>query len=89
MTHLRKPGEYKIRPYKHNDLQALSLPPRQSSEIIDRVAEAVSDAAKLMPPCIRENTDFKEVGSRMLSIRQSGADAIAKKQHLSCQREAR
>ncbi|RQW78108.1 MAG: type II toxin-antitoxin system HipA family toxin [Geobacter sp.] len=57
-------------------LQALSLPSKQSKLIIDRVAEAVIDAAKLIPPYIRENPDFEGIGSRMLSIWQDGVDAF-------------
>ena len=58
-------------------LQALSLPAKQTSQIIDRVAEALLEAAKLMPPYIRENPDFEEIGNRMLSIWQDGVDAFA------------
>lgn len=58
-------------------MQALSLPQRQAIQIIDRVAEAVIDAAQLMPPYIRDNPDFEEVGNRMLSIWQEGVDAFA------------
>jgi serine/threonine-protein kinase HipA len=58
-------------------LQALSLPPKQATQIIDRVAEAVIDAAKLIPPYIREHSEFEEIGSRMLAIWQEGVDAFA------------
>jgi serine/threonine-protein kinase HipA len=58
-------------------LQALSLPAKQATQIIDKVAEAVIEAAKLIPPYIRENPDFEEIGSRMLSIWQDGVDAFA------------
>jgi len=58
-------------------LQALSLPAKLSAQIIDRVAEAVIEAAKLIPPYIRENQDFEEIGSRMLSIWQDGVDGFA------------
>ncbi|HZV81939.1 MAG TPA: type II toxin-antitoxin system HipA family toxin [Geobacteraceae bacterium] len=58
-------------------LQALSLPAKQATQIIDRVAEAVIVAAKLIPPYIRENPDFGEIGNRMLSIWQDGVDAFA------------
>lgn len=58
-------------------LQALSLPAKQATQIIDRVAEAVIEAARLIPPYIRENPDFREIGNRMLSIWQDGVDAFA------------
>lgn len=59
-------------------LQALSLPSRQTAQIIEKVAEAVIAASHLLPPYIRENPNFEEVGSRMLSIWQKGVDAFAK-----------
>lgn len=55
-------------------LQALSLPQRQAAQIIDRVAEAVSEAAGMIPPHIRDNPDLEGVGGRMLSIWQDGLD---------------
>lgn len=58
-------------------LKALSLPAKQATQIIDRVAEAVIEAAKLIPPYIRENPDFGEIGNRMMSIWQDGVDAFA------------
>jgi serine/threonine-protein kinase HipA len=58
-------------------LQALSLPQKQATQIIDRIAEAVIDTAKLIPPYIRENPDFEVIGSRMLAIWQEGVDAFA------------
>ncbi|MBT0664908.1 HipA domain-containing protein [Geobacter pelophilus] len=58
-------------------LQALSLPAKLSAQIIDRVAEAVIEASKRIPPYIRENPDFEEIGSRMLPIWQDGVDAFA------------
>ena len=58
-------------------LQALSLPSRHAALIIDRVAEAVIEAARMIPPYIRENPGFEEIGSRMLSIWQDGVDAFA------------
>ena len=59
-------------------LQALSLPQKQADHIIGRVAEAVIDAGRLIPPYIRDNPDFEEVGSRMLSIWKQGVDTFAK-----------
>jgi serine/threonine-protein kinase HipA len=58
-------------------LQSLSLPAKQATQIIDRVAEAVIETAKLIPPYIRENPDFEEIGNRMLSIWQDGVDTFA------------
>jgi serine/threonine-protein kinase HipA len=55
-------------------LQALALPQRQSAQIIERVAGAVSEAANLIPSYIRDNPGFKEVGGLMLSTWQDGLD---------------
>lgn len=59
-------------------LQALSLPPKQATQIIDRVAEALIDTAKLIPPYIREHPEFGEIGGRMLAIWQEGVDVFAR-----------
>ena len=59
-------------------LQALSLPQRQSAQIIDRVAGAVSEAASLIPSYIRDHPDFEEVGGRMLAIWRAGLDEFSK-----------
>ena len=59
-------------------LQDLSLPSKQATLIIDRVAEAVIEAAKLISPYIREHPDFGEIGGRMLAIWQEGIDAFAR-----------
>jgi serine/threonine-protein kinase HipA len=58
-------------------LQSLSLSPQKAAQITDRVAEAVIDAAGLIPPYMREHPDFKEIGNRMLEIWQEGVDAFA------------
>lgn len=58
-------------------LQTLSLPPKRATQIIDRIAEAVIDTAKLIPPYIREHSEFEEIGNRMLAIWQDGVDAFA------------
>jgi len=58
-------------------LQSLSLPAKQATQIIDRVAEAVIESAKLIPPYIRENPDFEEIGNRMLLIWRDGVDVFA------------
>lgn len=57
-------------------LQALSLPAKQATQIIGRVAEAVIDAAKLIPPYSREHPDFEEIGNRLLRNWQEGVDAF-------------
>jgi len=57
--------------------QALSIPQRQATQIIARVAEAVSEAASLIPPYIKDHPDFEEVGGRMLSIWRSGLDEFS------------
>lgn len=59
-------------------LQTLSLSPKLNAQIIDRIAEAVIDAAKLIPPYICEHPEFEEIGGRMLSIWRDGVDAFAK-----------
>ncbi|MFA7062016.1 MAG: type II toxin-antitoxin system HipA family toxin [Pedobacter sp.] len=63
-------------------LQALSLPAKQTTQIIDRVAEAVIEAAKLIPPYIRGNPNFEEIGNRMLSIWQNGVDTFTASESL-------
>jgi serine/threonine-protein kinase HipA len=57
-------------------LQSLSLPAKRTTQIIDRVAEAVIDAAKLIPPYIREHPDCEEIGNRVLRNWQEGVDAF-------------
>lgn len=57
-------------------LQALSLPAKQAAQIIDRVAEAIIDTAKLIPPYIREHPDFEEIGNRVMRNWQEGVDAF-------------
>lgn len=59
-------------------LQALSLPQQKSAQIIGRVAEALIDTARLIPPYIREHPEFGEIGGRMLAIWREGVDAFAK-----------
>ena len=59
-------------------LQALSLSPGTSGRIIDRVAEAVTEAARLIPPYIKEHPEFKAVGDRMQSIWEMGVRAFGK-----------
>lgn len=51
--------------------------PKQATQIIDRIAEAVIDAAKLIHPYIREHSEFEEIGSRMLAIWRDGVNAFA------------
>jgi serine/threonine-protein kinase HipA len=58
-------------------LQTLSLPAKQTTQIIERVAEAVIETSKFIPPYIRENPEFEGIGSRMLTIWQEGVDAFA------------
>ncbi len=58
-------------------LQSLSLPAKHATQIIDRVAGAVIEAARLIPPYIRENPEFEAIGNRMLSIWQDGVDSFA------------
>jgi serine/threonine-protein kinase HipA len=59
-------------------LQALSLPQQKAAQIIDGVAEALIDTARLIPPYIREHPEFGEIGGRMLIIWREGVDAFAK-----------
>lgn len=63
-------------------VRSLSLSARQTTRIIERVAEAVLEAATLIPPYIREHPDFEEIGDRMLSIWRAGVDTFA--QSASC-----
>ena len=46
-------------------------------DFLDRVGESVIDAAALIPPYIRDNSDFEKIGGRMLSIWRTGVDAFA------------
>jgi len=57
-------------------LQALSLAQRQSVQIIDRVAAAVSGAAGLIPAYIRDHPDFAEVGGRVLATWREGLHLV-------------
>lgn len=59
-------------------LQALSLPPQKTAQIINRVSEALIDTAGLIPPYIREHPEFGEIGARMLTIWREGVDTFAK-----------
>jgi serine/threonine-protein kinase HipA len=59
-------------------LQALSLPAQKAARICYRMAEAVIDTSRIMPPYIREHPEFEETGTRMLAIWQEGVDAFAK-----------
>lgn len=58
-------------------LQSLSLPLQKSAQIIDRVAEALIDTARLIPPYIVEHPEFGDIGGRMLAIWREGVDAFA------------
>jgi serine/threonine-protein kinase HipA len=58
-------------------LQALSIPPQKTAQIIARVAEAVIESTKLIPSHILEHSEFGEIGGRMLTIWQEGVDEFA------------
>lgn len=58
-------------------LQSLSISSKKSALIIDTVAGGVNQAAKLIPPYIREHPEFADIGGRMLSIWQDGIESLA------------
>ncbi len=55
----------------------LSLPPKVVTDIIDRVAQAVSETREMIPGYIAEHPAFNEIGQRMIAQWNAGLRSVS------------